>query len=179
MNDRIISAADMMNFASSLISKNENELPGVWRKVVSKIGKKNEEDDEALTLGEKLAANSHVVDFKNGILLVEANHSGWIQYLKFNEKFILQGLKWSLPDLKISSLAFRVAGSKVSLKDSYDDLVKKDKQEMAQKIEQQEKELSKLGKNQPEKKEGETELPDELKERFARLRQSMLTNSKE
>lgn len=176
-DDRVYSAADMMNFAAGFFSSNESELPNTWKKVVSKVGKKSDpEDDEVLTIGEKLAANSHVIDLKNGILLIEANHSGWIQYLKFNEKFILQGLKWALPDLKITSLAYRVSGSTATLKDIYNTQVQKAKKEMEEKIEAQEKELSKINKKESKNSE---DLPDELKERFERLKNSMLTNSKE
>lgn len=182
-NDRIYTAGDLSGFVSMITNSNGNELPNVWRNVVSKIGKKNEEDgDEVLSLGEKLAANSHVVDLKNGVLLVEANHSGWIQYLKFNQKFILQGLKWAVPDLKITGLAFRVAGSTANLSDRYDEQLKKEKQEMNARIEETEKQLSELDSKRNSKKvdvkpsEG---LPPEMLERFERLKSSMLTNSKE
>lgn len=181
MNDnKIFTAADMTNFVVNFaISNNENEILNVWKKVVSKIGKKKEDDDEALTLGEKLAANSHVVDLKNGVLLVEVNHSGWIQYFKFNQKFILQGLKWALPDLKINSLAFRVTGSNANLSDSYENQVKKYKSEMNKKIDEQEKILSKYQKQDlSQNEEKKSSLPPELEKRFENIKKMILTNSK-
>ena len=183
-SDRIFTAGDLSGLINMITGSTGNELPNVWRSVVSKIGKKNDEipGEENITLGEKLAANSHVVDLKNGVLLVEANHSGWIQYLKFNQKFILQGLKWALPDLQIKGLAFRVAGSSANLSDTYENQVKKARSELDAKIEKQEKELAQLEnkqlvqKNEEKTSEG---LPPEMLERFERLKNSMLTNSKE
>ena len=183
-SDRIFTAGDLSGLINMITGSTGNELPNVWRSVVSKIGKKNDEipGEENITLGEKLAANSHVVDLKNGVLLVEANHSGWIQYLKFNQKFILKGLKWALPDLKIKGLAFRVAGSSANLSDTYENQVKKARSELDAKIEKQEKELAQLeNKKLAQKKEEKTSegLPPEMLERFERLKNSMLTNSKE
>ncbi len=176
MNDnKIFTAADMMNFVTNLDSIGGKELPNIWKKVVSKIGKKND-DDENISLGEKLAANSHVVDFKNGILLVEVNHSGWIQYFKFNQKFILKGLNWSLPDFKINSLAFRLSGSNVNLSESYEEQLKKYNDERNKKIDEQEEKLSKIEKSS-EKVEIKSSLPPELEQRFENLKKMILTNS--
>lgn len=171
-NENFFTPSDLQMFINNLTHTGDKELPNIWRNVVSKIGKKDLDDNETLSLGEKLAANSHVVDLKNGVLLVEANHSGWIQYLKFNQKFILQGLKWALPDLKINNLAFRVAGSTANLSDIYDNQLKKEKMEMDKKIAAQEKELSKL-ENKNDDKRPKGSLPPEILARFEHLKNSM------
>lgn len=184
MNDEIISISDIMmqtvNSSTSKIMK----LPSVWRDVVFKVGKNNYKDDEEveITFGEKLANNSHVVDLKNGVLLIEVNHSGWIQYLKMYQNFILKGLNQQLPDLKIKNLAFKVTGTQVSLSESYDEKLKKDQTEMNKKIEDEEKILDKIyadkkiGKKEPQKTK---ELPPEIAQRFESIRQSMLTKTNE
>ena len=85
----IKTGSDLTSIFEAIASSNNSYgISNTWKKVVSKIGKKDEEDDESLTIGEKLALNSHVVDLKNGILLVETTHSGWIQYLRMNQKFM-------------------------------------------------------------------------------------------
>lgn len=178
MNDNIISAADIMmrTINTSLIKG--MELPSIWKEVVSRIGENTfDETKDEMVFGEKLANNSHVVDLKNGVLLIEANHSGWIQYLKMYQRFILNGINRKLPDLKIKNLAFRVAGSNVSLSESYDEKLKKDMEEMNKKVENNEKILNEMcsQKNSTEKKE----LPPELLQRFDSIRQTMLTNTKE
>ena len=68
----------------------DDEISSVWNKVLAKIGyKESVSDSENNFIGKRLASNSHVVDLKNGVLLVEANHSGWIQYLRMYQNFIL------------------------------------------------------------------------------------------
>ena len=57
-SDRIFTAGDLSGLINMITGSTGNELPNVWRSVVSKIGKKNDEipGEENITLGEKLAA---------------------------------------------------------------------------------------------------------------------------
>ena len=167
----------MMMQAANFGTLSANEIFTVWKKVVSGVHSfkhEAEDSDKRMPLGERLAGNTRVVDLKNGVLLVETDHSGWIQYLRMYQKFILNGLKMNLPNLKITNLAFRVTGEKVSLSESYDQQLKKSREEMAKKIEEQEKELKKF---EDKKEKPSSELPPELLAKFDSIRQSMLTNS--
>ena len=177
MNSRIISAADMMLQAANIGTDSANEICSVWKKVVSKVHSYKDEaenSEKRIPIGERLAGNTRVIDLKNGVLLVETDHPGWIQYLKMYQKFIINGLKMSLPDLKISSLAFRVAGEKVSLSETYEQQLEKSRREQAAKLAKQEKELQKFDKKA---ESPASELPPELLAKFDSIRQSMLTNS--
>lgn len=177
MNDsKIISCADMITKVADFTPlSNSNELPSVWKKVVSNIGKN--ENEEEITIGERISSNSHVVDLKNGVLLVEANHSGWIQYLRMYQKFIIKGLNWALPDLKIRNLAFRVSGSEANLSNQYNEMVSKEKEKINKKLENDEKKLETINfENKNEK--AESKLPPELLERFELLKKSMKNNDK-
>lgn len=177
MNEKIVSAADMMMQAANFGTSSANEIFTVWKKVVSGVHSfkhEAEDSDKRMPLGERLAGNTRVVDLKNGVLLVETDHSGWIQYLRMYQKFILNGIRMNLPELKITNLAFRVAGEKVSLSESYEQQLKKSREEMAKKIEEQEKELRKF---EDKKEKPSSELPPELLAKFDSIRQSMLTNS--
>ncbi len=183
MNDRIISAADMMLQAANISTSEANEICSVWKKVVSGVRsfKHDSEDSEKrMPLGERLAGNTRVIDLKNGVLLVETDHSGWIQYLRVYQKFILNGLKMNLPSLKITSLAFRVAGSQVNLSETYENQLKKERDLMVKNFEKQEKELEKFRASKSQKKENSStnsQLPPELLAKFDSIRESMLTNS--
>ncbi len=142
----IINTSDLMMQLSDIFSGNNNKLPSVWKNVVSKIKsyKFDSEDSETrMPIGERLAGNTRVVDLKNGILLVETDHSGWIQYLKMYQKFILNGLNAALPDLKIKSLAFRISGSNAMLHYDYEQDLKRNMEKYTAEIERQEKELEK------------------------------------
>lgn len=167
----IVNAADIISAVTDFSKRDDNEIGSVWNKVLSKIGyKEGVTDSENNFIGKRLAANSKVVDLKNGVLLVETNHSGWIQYLRMYQNFILKGLKWSLPNLKISSLAFRVRGTEASLSDIYDNHFEKVQQQMDEKIEKTERELeNRFGQNhQNEKNEGK--LPQELFQKLENLK---------
>ena len=177
MNERIVSAADMMLQAANINVSSANEICSVWKKVVSGVRSmkhESEDSDKRMPLGERLAGNTRVIDLKNGVLLVETDHPGWIQYLRMYQKFILNGLRMNLPSLKITSLAFRVAGEKVNLSEAYEQQLEKSRREQAAKIEKQEKELEKYNKTSPTRS---SELPPELLAKFDSIRQSMLTNS--
>lgn len=162
------------------LSNIDGDISNVWKTVVSKIGKnRNSSEDEnncEVSIGERMALNSHVVDLKNGILLVETNHSGWIQYLKMYQGFIIKGLKWALPNLVIQNLAFRLEGSNARISDSYEEAYKKAKREMDKKIEIQEKEvIKKFG--DAKKSEINDELPPEFYAMFDKLSKSAEENN--
>ncbi len=188
MSDKIISCSDMMMQVANLGTSPANEICNVWKKVVSKVHSYKDEAEDSekrVPIGERLAGNTRVIDLKNGVLLVETDHPGWIQYLRMYQKFIINGLKMNLPDLKISSLAFRVAGEKVSLSESYENQVAKEKKEMAARLEKQEQELAKYDNKKlaaassgNSKNPGST-LPPELLAKFESIRNSMLDLSQE
>ncbi|MCX7025239.1 MAG: DUF721 domain-containing protein [Spirochaetes bacterium] len=59
--------------------------------------------------GEREGAHSHVVDARNGILVVEVEHPGWIQLLQMKQSAILDKLARRFPDLGLKAIAFRLA----------------------------------------------------------------------
>ena len=110
--DNVITCADMITRVFTNIERkdleNANRVFGAWRRTVASI-KPN---------GANIAAHSQVIDLKNGILLVEADHPGWIQMLQLHQKYVLTGLRRAAPDLHIASLAFRLRGSDAALSDA-------------------------------------------------------------
>ena len=190
MNEKIISAADMMLQAANLGTSSADKIYTVWKKVVSGVHSfkhESEDSDKRMPLGERLAGNTHVVDFKNGVLLVETDHSGWIQYLRMYQKFILNGLKMNLPELKITNLAFRVTGEKVSLSETYEQQLKKSREEMAKKFEEEEKKLSDYEKQISKKfssaassgnnSNKQSSLPEDLLAKFDNIRKSIASET--
>jgi hypothetical protein len=168
----VITAADMITQVFSHIDKaeveNSSKLLGTWKSVVSKVHK----------YGEKLAAHTELIELKNGILLVETDHPGWIQILQLYSKFILIGLGRAVPELKISSLAFRLKGSDFSLcGKTYDEQIQEDRRKLSEKLEDQDR-LVEKHENKAEKSNAESvDLSPELKEKLDNLKKSMLTNS--
>ncbi len=61
-------------------------------------------------VGARLAAHSHVADVEKGMLIVEAEHPGWIQLLQLKQSDILQAVARRFPDLGLRGIAFRLSG---------------------------------------------------------------------
>ena len=145
-----------------------NQIFQVWKKIVTSI--KND--------GQKIYEHSNVVDLKNNVLLVEADHSGWIQMLQLNSHYILNGFKMYAKDLKIQSIAFRLKGSGAKLYNlNYDSVYQKEQKKNSEKIAETERILSKYDKKQeisPEK----NEIPENLLKKFESLKKSVLTKNK-
>ncbi|HAH62655.1 MAG TPA: hypothetical protein DCL73_11235 [Treponema sp.] len=173
INDQsVITAADMITQVFSNIDKcdveNSSRLLGTWKSVVSKVHK----------YGEKLTAHTELIELKNGILLVETDHPGWIQILQLYSKFILTGLERAVPELKITSLAFRLKGSDFSLcAKTYDEQIQEDRRKLSEKLEAQDRQVEIHEKTAEKGSSGPVELPPELKARLDDLKKSMLTNS--
>jgi hypothetical protein len=58
--------------------------------------------------GEKIAAHSRIVELERYVLLVEADHPGWIQILRTKQKDLLNAVRRRFPDLSINGIAFRL-----------------------------------------------------------------------
>jgi hypothetical protein len=60
-----------------------------------------------LIAGEKIAAHSRIVELERYVLLVEADHPGWVQILQTKQKPLLDAVRRRFPDLVINGIAFR------------------------------------------------------------------------
>lgn len=100
MTDNFSKASDLINGFFDKETQQKSSLLTVWGKVVSTVRSN----------GTQLADHSRVIDYKNGTLLVEADHSAWIQILQINKKYIINGLKHSIPQLEIRNMMFKLSG---------------------------------------------------------------------
>ncbi len=151
--------------------KNANSLVGTWKKILYRI-KSNSNPNE----GKNLAAHSRVVDLKNGILFIEADHSGWISLLRLHRKFILGGLHRELPQLEIHTIAYKLKGNEKIINDYSPEKVQtqlENRLKMEQDALQSNQILQKMEIPKTKKP-----LPPELAVIFGDLKKSMLTNSK-
>ncbi len=88
-------------------ARRAGETFAVWRKVLLGIRSSSNPNE-----GANLADHSRVVDLKNGVLLVEADHPGWIELLQLRKNFILNGLSMYAKGMGVQTLAFRLAGKR-------------------------------------------------------------------
>jgi len=175
--EEIRSFGDIINSSFKNISKadynNSNSLLSIWEKVLLRI-RSNINPNE----GRNLASHSRVVDFKNGILLVEADHPGWIELLQLHKRYIINGLNMENRAVKVESLAFKLKGKQGNLFDPEEHKYSTEevKEEIMRRAEEEEKKLNNFKLND-EKVTQNKELPPELALIFEDLRKNMLTNS--
>ena len=179
----IKSCSDMMMQVAGFCQTGQvSKIHTVWKEVVSKVHSFKDEDidsEKRIPIGQRLAGNTRVVDLKNGVLLVETDHPGWIQYLNMYKKFIIKGLHMYLPDLDIRSLAFRVKGSEVRLSEQYDAMVKESQAKIDKRLDEQQKEIDKVYEGRENSNTSDSsKLPPELLAKFESIKNDMLTKNK-
>ena len=99
------------NLSQNLLKDSANITNG-WKYVLSSIKSRNN-----INIGELLISHTRVVDLKNGILLVETDHPGYIQTLQMYNSYIIRGMNKKYPELEIKTLSFRLKGTNFELKD--------------------------------------------------------------
>ena len=65
----------------------------------------------ASLVGPRFAAHSRVLDVHNGLLVIEAEHPGWIQLLQMRQSGILEDVARRFPELGLRGIVFRLADS--------------------------------------------------------------------
>lgn len=175
----VLNATDLVTkFLENLGCQNVesgNKILTAWKAIIESI-KPNAKTKNAENLGKNLASHSRIIDFKNGILLVEADHSSWLQMLQLYQRYILGSLQRRFPELHIATLAFRLRGSNVGLSVGYDESLRIERERQNARYEREEKYLAEKGFSQKVDDEKIPELPPELKLLFDKMRQDMLTN---
>jgi hypothetical protein len=58
---------------------------------------------------DKLAAHSRIRELERSVLLVEADHPGWIQILQTREKDLLDALRRRFPEQHLTGISFRLS----------------------------------------------------------------------
>lgn len=159
MKNEVISCSDMIQAAYNNIEKSafekNNKFSSSWKKILTSIRTYNSDSN----VGQNLFDNSNVVEIKNNILLIEANHPGWIQMFQLHKNYILKGLKMYVPELNINSLAFRLKGSNARLSNvNYDSELKNESRKLNRNIEKEEEIIKKYEETNKLKSETENKL---------------------
>lgn len=162
-SDMIMSA--MLGFEKELVNDNKS-ISSAWKKIITSISGN----------GQNIYEHSSVVEIKNHILLVEADHPGWIQMLQGNKNYILKGLSMYAKELEIRTLAFRLKGSNATLHQV--DYGKQIKSAIELEKKNEEKIDEELKKYEKKDETVKGQLPDDLFEKFESLKTSVLTNNK-
>jgi len=151
--DSIISSI-FSDIGSSL--KEANKTVSIWNKVLLSI--KSSKID-----GSQLADHSKILDLKNGILIVETDHPGRIQLFQMYKNYIQKGINKNLPDLQIKNIVFKLKKTdKVEIKKDVNDIIRE--KLLADNIDDD------FEIKYPSQKEKKSELPDDIKAIFERIK---------
>ncbi len=175
--ENIVRASAMIEAAYVNIEQRKieqsNSILKYWRVVVESI-KSNGRNGE--NLGKNLASHSRVIDLKNEILLVEADHPAWIQTIKIYQKYIITGLNRRISGVNISSLAFRLKGTDFQLQDKKNESeIRKINEKFQDRLNREQAVFEKLHEPAPPEKEVKKEMPEKLRKILDRLKNDMLT----
>ena len=89
------------------------ELFSSWSKIVTEVWPHSPDADTSDSELRKddlpaAAVHSQIRELERGVLLVEADHPGWIQILQTRQSELLSVVQRRYPDLKIQAIAFRL-----------------------------------------------------------------------
>ncbi len=70
------------------------------------------------------AASDHarIAELERGIVLIEADHPGWIQILQTKEQGILESFRHRFPELDITGVSFRLSRGKIKAWGEFSDV---------------------------------------------------------
>jgi len=185
MDEQVVSFSQLINKTFSNIKcedvEKADEVLNIWKKVLLSIkGVANGIHPENPYEGQNLYEHSRIVDFKKGVLLVEADHPGWIQLLQLHKQYIINGLNKETNKIHIETMAFRLTGKKGEIYDTekQEFSVEKIRSFIQTRADKEENMITQKIKEKdayiPEKQD----LPQELNSLFDDLKKSVLTNSK-
>jgi hypothetical protein len=181
--DNIYSAAEVISALFEKIDpeklQNVNVLLSAWKKVLFSMDERKEQrDGEKSYNGENLYYHSKIVDIKNGILMIEVDHPGWIQLFQISQKYILNGLKKNAPKMQISVLSFRLQGENAELSTIKNAVKAKNNRKKDAESHEKEQISSKV-KISKENSAENTDIPEPLREIFVKMKNNILTREKD
>lgn len=143
--------------------KESNNVLEKWKSIITSI--KSYVNPEC---GNTMYDHSKILDIKDGVILLQVDHPGYIQLFETHKKYILRGIEMKIPQLKIKNFSY-----KLDKKNDFNTQRDLTREEMEKIIEKQSNSV-KISPENGEKKE----YPPELESIFARMRESILTNDK-
>lgn len=121
--------------------------------------------------GSRLGDHSRPADIRHGVLIVETEHSGWIQLLQLHQEKILDEIGRRYPDLGITGLAFRIGNDAQNGSNEIAPPAKEEKKAVAEAPEQVGAQSGAAGPFPAPQMEHD--LPPELKRLFARIKRNI------
>jgi predicted nucleic acid-binding Zn ribbon protein len=88
-------------------ARSSSELFNSWEKIVCQVWPHGENQiNEDIPAA---AVHSRIKNLERGMLIVEADHPGWIQILQTKQAELLQAIQYRYPKQDIRGIAFRLS----------------------------------------------------------------------
>ena len=139
-----------------------------WKKIVTSVKSVINPD-----CGNTMYSHSQIIDVKNGTLILQVDHPGFIQLFETHKKYILRGLEMHLPQMNIKNISYILDKKK-----DYNTQRDLTREEMRAAIEKQDIKENSQMMNDQEFRTVQKKFPPELEAIFSRMRKSILTNDK-
>ena len=139
-----------------------------WKKIVTSVKSVINPD-----CGNTMYSHSQIIDVKNGTLILQVDHPGFIQLFETYKKYILRGLEMHLPQMNIKNISYILDKKK-----DYNTQRDLTREEMRAAIEKQDIKENSQMMNDQEFSTVQKKFPPELEAIFSRMRKSILTNDK-
>jgi len=98
-------------------AKSGAELFNSWEKIICQVWPRGEEiNNEDIPAA---AVHSRIKELEHGVLIVEADHPGWIQILQTKQAELLLAIQRYCPKQDIRGIAFRLSRETLSSKRDY------------------------------------------------------------
>lgn len=171
MSDNIYSAKDMITETVTSLFKNINlqqfnqtkNMYKAWHSILLSIKSTVTPD-----CGQKMLDHSKIIDIKDGIMIIELDHPGWMQLFETYRTYILNGINFKMSYLNVKNITFKL--KKNEDKNSQRVLTRDEAEKAVEK-------LNPIKKTDEQKTEENRKLPPELESIFSRFKQSILTKN--
>jgi len=88
-------------------ARSSSELFNSWEKIVCQVWSRgNDQKEEDIPAA---AVHSRIKELERGVLILEADHPGWIQILQTKQAELLQAIQDRYPKQDIRGIAFRLS----------------------------------------------------------------------
>ena len=109
----IISALFKESFGHEFMETHGAGIFSSWNKIAmeawSNVPYFRNRDEEKVDDVPAAASHSRIKELQNGLLIVEADHPGWVQILQTKQKELLEAAQRGYPELNIRGISFKLS----------------------------------------------------------------------
>lgn len=111
MNSNIYGATDIINDVINDIYKvfNSNKMEQtnnvykIWEEILLSV-----KSFVTPNYGKNMLDHSKIIDIKDETMIIEVDHTGWMQLFETHKTYLLNGLQKKIPEIKIKNITYKL-----------------------------------------------------------------------